>query len=47
MAYSPINRDYRYVLNSHGVFYVSSDRGTTGLPQPTGAQDHTIFTGMP
>ena len=29
MAYSPINRDYRYVLNSHGVFYVSSDRGTT------------------
>ena len=29
MAYSPINKDYRYVLNSGGRFYFSSDRGTT------------------
>jgi photosystem II stability/assembly factor-like uncharacterized protein len=29
MAYSPINKDYRYVLNSAGKFFVSTDRGTT------------------
>ncbi len=29
MAYSPINKDYRYVLNSKGRLYYSSDRGST------------------
>ncbi len=29
MAYSPINKDYRYVLNSSGKFFVSRDRGAT------------------
>jgi hypothetical protein len=29
MAYSPINKDYRYVLNSEGKLFVSTDRGTT------------------
>lgn len=29
MSYSPINKDYRYVLNSGGRFFFSSDRGTT------------------
>lgn len=29
MGYSPINKDYRYVLNSEGKFFYSSDRGTT------------------
>ena len=29
MAYSPINKDYRYVLNSQGKFFYSSDRGTS------------------
>ena len=29
MAFSPINKDYRYVLNSDGRFFYSSDRGTS------------------
>ena len=29
MAYSPINKDYRYVLNTQGKFFYSSDRGTS------------------
>lgn len=29
MAYSTINKDYRYVLNSAGKFFTSTDRGTT------------------
>ncbi|MBT7462733.1 MAG: T9SS type A sorting domain-containing protein [Bacteroidetes bacterium] len=29
MAFSPINKDYRYVLNSKGKLFTSSDRGTT------------------
>jgi hypothetical protein len=29
MAFSPINRDYRYVLNSYGQFYYSSDGGVS------------------
>jgi hypothetical protein len=29
MAFSPINKDYRYVLNSDGKFFYSSDRGTS------------------
>jgi len=27
MAFSPINKDYRYVLNSYGKFFYSTDRG--------------------
>jgi len=29
MACSPINKDYRYVLNSEGRFFYSTDRGST------------------
>jgi len=29
MAYSPVNKDYRYVLNSAGKFFYSTDRGET------------------
>ncbi len=29
MAFSPINKDYRYVLNSAGKLFTSTDRGTT------------------
>lgn len=29
IAHSPINKDYRYVLNSHGKFFYSSDRGSS------------------
>ncbi len=29
MAYSPINKDYRFVLNSEGKFFYSSDHGTS------------------
>ncbi len=41
MAYSPINTDYRYVMNGEGDFFISTDGGnnwteTTGFDGPDG-----------
>lgn len=45
MAFSPINRDYRYVLNSAGKFFASSDRGTTYTQSTNRGPDSHYFYG--
>ena len=44
MACSPINKDYRYVLNGDGKFFYSSDRGTTWTASSsTGPGSHYFY----
>jgi hypothetical protein len=44
MAFSPINKDYRYVLNGDGRFFYSSDRGTTWTASTsTGPGSHYFY----
>ncbi len=44
MAWSPINRDYRYVLNSDGKLFYSTDRGTTWTASTsTGPGSHYFY----
>ncbi len=45
MAYSPINKDYRYVLNSNGKFFASTDRGTTWTMSTNRGPDSHYFYG--
>jgi hypothetical protein len=45
MAYSPINKDYRYVLNSAGKFFTSTDRGTTYTQSINRGPDSHYFYG--
>ncbi len=45
MAFSPINKDYRYVLNSAGKFFVSTDRGTTYTQSTNRGPDSHYFYG--
>lgn len=44
MGFSPINKDYRYVLNSKGKMYYSSDRGVNWTQSRTyGPGSHYFF----
>jgi hypothetical protein len=44
MAYSPINKDYRYVLNSSGKLYYSTDRGVNWVQSRTyGPGSHYFY----
>ncbi|MCX6227165.1 MAG: T9SS type A sorting domain-containing protein, partial [Bacteroidia bacterium] len=45
MAFSPINKDYRYVLNSAGSFFASTDRGTTYTQSTNRGPDSHYFYG--
>jgi hypothetical protein len=45
MAFSPINKDYRYVLNSAGKFFTSTDRGTTYTESTNRGPDTHYFYG--
>jgi hypothetical protein len=45
MAFSPINKDYRYVLNSAGKFFASEDRGTTYTQSSNRGPDSHYFYG--
>jgi hypothetical protein len=45
MAFSPINKDYRYVLNSAGKFFTSTDRGTTYTQSTNRGPDSHYFYG--
>jgi hypothetical protein len=45
MAYSPINRDYRYVLTSEGRLYTSTDQGITWTRSATRGPDSHYFYG--
>ncbi len=45
MAFSPINKDYRYVLNSSGKFFTSTDRGTTYTQSTNRGPDSHYFYG--
>ena len=45
MAFSPINKDYRYVLNSYGKFFYSSDRGTSWEMSVNRGPDSHYFYG--
>lgn len=45
MAFSPINKDYRYVLNSAGKFFASTDRGTTYSQSTNRGPDSHYFYG--
>jgi len=45
MAFSPINKDYRYVLNSAGKFFTSTDLGTTYTQSTNRGPDSHYFYG--
>ncbi len=45
MGYSPINKDYRYVLNSWGKFFYSSDRGISWEKSTNRGPDSHYFYG--
>lgn len=45
MAFSPINKDYRYVLNSAGKFFTSTDQGATYTQSTNRGPDSHYFYG--